>query len=234
MDGVQTFELGGEDTTYAVEEETSGQAQVAEDAFQQLAKTPLEPMHTRRRKPQELPEYSGSDAARHQQLVLMASRFGESAVLSGYLSSLGFKLSASQIKTQTIEDLEAMIERIKVSVVNKGGNSFVTKAFFSCTKAAEVIVSKNIPSCPLHGLTDALSKDPVCADLLELVSITRNVGCSSPEMQIGLCIASTISRVVMINKYLQARAQQPPDETEDENKSNPVATTTETEPCQTQ
>ena len=80
---------------------------------------------------------------------------------------------------------------------------------FGLSKAAEVIVSKNLPACPLYGLTAALQKDATCADLIEYISISHNVGCSSPEMALGLCIASTVSRVVAINKFLTARTQGP-------------------------
>ena len=161
------------------------------------------------------------DAARHQELVLQACRFGESAVLGPYLSSLGFKLGSGAVKQMTIQELETALERIRVSVLNKGGNAFVQKAFFSCTKAVEVVVSKNVPACPLHGVTQALQQDSVCHDLLEYISITRNVGCSSPEMQIALCVASTVSRVVAINKMLAARAQAIPESKPEEPESEP-------------
>ena len=143
--------------------------------------------------------------------MLQACRFGESAVLGPYLSSLGFKLGSGAVKQMAIQKLETALERIRVSVLNKGGNAFVQKAFFSCTKAVEVVVSKNIPACPLHGVTQALQQDSVCQDLLEYISITRNIGCSSPEMQIALCVASTVSRVVAISKMLAARAQATPE-----------------------
>jgi hypothetical protein len=209
-DSIQTFDLGtDEPISYALDDaEVPGQEAVAHDAAQTMEHTTFAP--PRRRKREERPEYTGEDAGKHQGLVLQACRFGESAVLGSYLSGLGFKLSATAVKAMTIEELETCLERIKVCVLNKGGSSFVTSAIYGISKAAEVIVSKNLPSCPLHGLTEALRKDATCSDLIEHISISRNVGCSSPEMALALVLASTVSRVVAINKFLAARAA-PPD-----------------------
>ena len=209
-DTIQTFDLGGDEPiSYTLDDaEVPGQEAVAHDAAQTMEQTTFAP--PRRRKREERPEYTGEDAGKHQGLVLQACRFGESAVLGSYLSGLGFKLSATAVKAMSIEELETCLERIKVCVLNRGGSSFVTNAVYGISRAAEVIVSKNVPSCPLHGLTEALRKDATCADLIEYISISRNVGCSSPEMALGLCVASTISRVVAINKFLAARAA-PPD-----------------------
>jgi len=209
-DSIQTFDLGGDEPiSYTLDDaEVPGQEAVAHDAAQTMDHTTFAP--PRRRKREERPEYTGEDAGKHQGLVLQACRFGESAVLGSYLSGLGFKLSATAVKAMTIEQLETCLERIKVCVLNRGGSSFVTNAVYGISRAAEVIVSKNIPSCPLHGLTEALRKDAVCSDLIEYISISKNVGCASPEMALCLCVASTISRVVAINKFLAARAP-PPD-----------------------
>ena len=209
MDDIQTFELGDDTVSYSIEEKGDDGMEHAPTVAQQAAADLQNERdyQQQREKPAQRPDYKGPDASRHQELVLQACRFGESAVLGPYLSSLGFKLGSGAVKQMTIQELETALERIKVSVLNKGGNAFVQKAFLSCSKAVEVIVSKNIPACPLHGMTQALQQDSVCQDLLEYISITRNVGCSSPEMQIALCVASTVSRVVAINKMLAARAQ---------------------------
>ena len=103
-----------------------------------------------------------------------------------------------------------------MSVLNKGGNQFVSTAFFGATKAIEMVVSKNMPSCPLYGLSDALSKNASCADLIEFISISRNIGMSSPEMALGMCLMSTVSRVVAINRYLKSREQPHDDEAREE------------------
>ena len=217
-DDIQTFELGDDTVSYSIEEKADDGMQHAPTVAQQAAADLQNERdyQQQREKPAQRPDYKGEDAARHQELVLQACRFGESAVLGPYLSSLGFKLGSGAVKQMTIQELETALERIRVSVLNKGGNAFMQKAFFSCTKAIEVIVSKNIPICPLHGMTQALQQDSVCQDLLEYITITRNVGCSSPEMQIALCVASTVSRVVAINKMLAARAKQSPEPQEAE------------------
>ena len=83
-----------------------------------------------------------------------------------------------------------------------------------------MVVSKNMPSCPLYGLSDALSKNASCADLIEFISISRDIGMSSPELALGMCLMSSVSRIIAINRYLQSREQPPEDEAKDENEES--------------
>jgi hypothetical protein len=203
---IEEFTLGddGADFTYSIDE---GKADTP------AAEHPSLPPMTRSRRPPkpEKIEYEGEEAAKHQGLILRCCRFGQSPVLGAYLASLSFKLTPAHVKTLTISELESLLERIRVSVLNKGGNRFVSTAFFGATKAIEMVVSKNMP-CPLYGLSDALSKDASCADLIEFISISRNIGMSSPEMALGMCLMSSVSRVIAINKFLQSREQPPEDD----------------------
>ena len=207
---IQEFTLGeaDDDFTYNLDEETKADVPT-------LAEHPALPPMTRSRrapKPEKI-EYEGEEAAKHQGLILRCCRFGQSPVLGAYLASLSFKLTPAHVKTLTISELESLLERIRVSVLNKGGNRFVSTAFFGATKAIETVVSKNMPSVPLWGLSDALSKDASCADLIEFISISRNIGMSSPEMALGMCLMSSVSRIIAINRFLQSR-EQPPDDDE--------------------
>ena len=202
---IEEFDLADEDAgdfTYNVDDETKTDAPPTEHPS-------LPPMKTRRHPKPEKIEYEGEQAAKHQNLILRCCRFGQSPILGAYLASLSFKLTPAHIKTLPIPELESLLERIRVSVLNKGGNQFVSTAFFGATKAIEMVVSKNMPSCPLYGLSDALSKDASCADLIEFISISRNIGMSSPEMALGMCLMSSVSRVIAINKFLQSREQPP-------------------------
>ena len=181
----------------------------------------LPPMTRSRRPPKpEKMEYEGEEAAKHQGLVLRCCRFGQSPILGAYLASLSFKLTPAHVKTLSIAELESLLERIRVSVLNKGGNRFVSTAFFWATKAIEHVVSKNMPSCPLYGLSDALSKNASCADPIEFISISRDIGMSSPELALGMCLMSSVSRIIAINRYLQSREQPPEDEAKDENEES--------------
>ena len=87
---------------------------------------------TRSRRPPkpEKMEYEGEEAAKHQGLILRCCRFGQSPVLGAYLASLSFKLTPAHVKTLTISELESLLQRIRVSVLNKGGNQFVSTAFY--------------------------------------------------------------------------------------------------------
>ena len=209
---IEEFTLGddGADFTYSIDE---GKADTP------AAEHPSLPPMTRSRRPPkpEKMEYEGEDAAKHQGLILRCCRFGQSPVLGAYLASLSFKLTPAHVKTLTISELESLLQRIRVSVLNKGGNQFVSTAFYGATKAIEHVVSKNMPSCPLYGLSDALSKNASCADLIEFISISRNIGSGSPELSLGMCLMSTVSRVIAINRYLKSREQPPEnDEAKDE------------------
>ena len=206
---IQEFTLGeaDDDFTYNLDETKADVPTLAEHPA-------LPPMTRSRRAPKpEKIEYEGEEAAKHQGLILRCCRFGQSPILGAYLASLSFKLTPAHVKTLTISELESLLERIRISVLNKGGNQFVSTAFYGATKAIEMVVSKNMPSCPLYGLSDALSKDASCADLIEFISISRNIGAGSAEMALGMCLMSTVSRVVMINRYLKSR-ESPPDDDE--------------------
>ena len=171
---IEEFTLGddGADFTYSIDE---GKADTP------AAEHPSLPPMTRSRRPPkpEKMEYEGEEAAKHQGLILRCCRFGQSPVLGAYLASLSFKLTPAHVKTLTISELESLLQRIRISVLNKGGNQFVSTAFHGATRAIEMVVSKNMPSCPLYGLSDALSKDASCADLIEFISISRNIGMNS-------------------------------------------------------
>jgi len=206
---IQEFTLGeaDDDFTYNLDETKVDVPTLAEHPA-------LPPMTRSRRAPKpEKIEYEGEEAAKHQGLILRCCRFGQSPILGAYLASLSFKLTPAHVKTLTISELESLLQRIRVSVLNKGGNQFVSTAFFGATKAIEMVVSKNLPSCPLYGLSDALSKDASCADLIEFISISRNIGSGSPEMALGMCLMSTVSRVIAINRFLKSR-EQPRDDDE--------------------
>ena len=213
---IEEFSLGddGADFTYSIDE---GKADTP------AAEHPSLPPMTRSRRPPkpEKIEYEGEEAAKHQGLILRCCRFGQSPILGAYLASLSFKLTPAHVKTLSISELESLLERIRVSVLNKGGNQFVSTAFFGATRAIEIVVSKNMPSCPLYGLSDALSKNASCADLIEFISISRDIGMSSPELALGMCLMSTVSRVIAINRFLKSREQTPDDdEAKDENEES--------------
>ena len=213
---IEEFTLGDDDGdfTYSIDE---GKADAP------AAERPSLPPMTRSRRPPkpEKMEYEGEEAAKHQGLILRCCRFGQSPILGAYLASLSFKLTPAHVKTLSISELESLLERIRVSVLNKGGNQFVSTAFFGATKAIEMVVSKNMPSCPLYGLSDALSKNASCASLIEFISISRDIGMSSPELALGMCLMSTVSRVIAINRFLKSREQPPEnDEAKDENEES--------------
>ena len=214
---IPEFTLGeaDDDFTYNLDDETKA------DNVPTLAEHPSLPP-AKRRRPPEKPEYEGEDAATHQNLILRCCRFGQSPILGGYLASLSFKLTPAHVKTLTISELESLLERIRISVLNKGGNQFVSTAFYGATRAVEMVVSKNMPSCPLYGLSDALSKDPSTASLIEFISISRDIGMSSPEMALCMCVMSSVSRIIAINKFLQSR-EQPPDDDEAKEDGNDEA-----------
>ena len=223
---IQEFTLGeaDDDFTYNLDDTKADVPTVAEHPS-------LPPMTRSRRAPKpEKIEYEGEEAATHQGLILRCCRFGQSPILGAYLASLSFKLTPAHVKTLTISELESLLERIRVSVLNKGGNQFVSTAFFGATKAIESVVSRNMPSVPLWGLSDALSKDSSCADLIEFISISRNIGMSSPEMALGMCLMSTVSRVIAINRFLKSR-EQPPDDDEAKEDGNDEAKDEPPEPA---
>ena len=101
-----------------------------------------------------------------------------------------------------------MRERVRVSILNKSGNHFVSGSFFAATHAAEVLVSKSPWSeqFPITGWSECLKKDETVGDLLEYLGISRGICMSSGEMMLAMALLSSAGKVVAINKFLKHRA----------------------------
>ena len=203
MAEVTEYNLGG-DFTYTLAEE---QKEEADDELLMPEEEPREETRRIRRTPDKV-EYEGDDASAHQALILELARYGQSKRLGAYLNSLAFKLGPAHLRTLEIEELQAMRERVRVSILNKSGNDFVSGSFFAATHAAEVLVSKSPWSeqFPITGWSECLRKDETVGDLLEYLSISKAICMNSGEATLAMALLSSAGKVVAINKFLAHRA----------------------------
>ena len=69
---------------------------------------------------------SKEEIDKSQMLIMELTRYGASSRFGDYLSQNGFKLTPSQLKKLTIEELEEQKSRVTLCVANKGEESIVT------------------------------------------------------------------------------------------------------------
>ena len=85
MDDIQTFELGDDTVSYSIEKDDDDDGMQHAPTIAEQAAVDLQNERDYQQQRAERPDYRGPDASRHQELVLKACRFGESAVLGSYL-----------------------------------------------------------------------------------------------------------------------------------------------------
>jgi hypothetical protein len=80
------------------------------------------------------------DIKKHQELVLHLSRYGSSKRFAEYLSSLGFHLTASALKKQSVLELEELLNRVQTSLDNKATSNFWSELSLGAVQTGEMIV----------------------------------------------------------------------------------------------
>ena len=64
------------------------------------------------------------EVKKHQEFVLILSRYGQSKRFQEHLKSMGFNLSVTHLKSLEIDDLEEMLKRIRICIDNKSVSNF--------------------------------------------------------------------------------------------------------------
>ena len=98
------------------------------------------------------------ETASHQKLCTLLCRYGQSKHFGQYLSSHGFKLTPTHLRTLTTDDLEDMLTRCRSCVNGKDTSNWMEDATFGCLKTGEILCS-NSPinkKFKITGLTEAL------------------------------------------------------------------------------
>jgi hypothetical protein len=98
------------------------------------------------------------EIGKHQKCCTLLCRYGQSKYFGQYLSSHGFKLTPTHLRTLTTDDLEDMLTRCRSCVNWKDTSSWMEDATFGLLKTGEILCS-NSPinnKFKIAGLTEAL------------------------------------------------------------------------------
>ena len=146
------------------------------------------------------------EVEKKQKLIIMISRYKESPRFKSYLESLGFNLSPCSLKSKSIEDLEQLLQELKVSVSNKNSSSIVNEIYYLGTGIAEGVSQhpKIKDKCDLLGLTKNIKENEEIQDCIECLSLSYGDICSiSPEKKIVMLTLSSALKTASINRMLK-------------------------------
>ena len=160
------------------------------------------------REPREAPRErkSPEDVKKHQACMILLHRYSTDARLGPYLKDMGFKLSTDDLKRKSVEDLQELLERVRMCIDNKSASRFVADTVRGVCNTAELITSANErirQFVNLQGLTKVLEADETFADTVAQLTIEYGeVSHMGPEKRLLMIILTSGARVVMMNKAI--------------------------------
>ena len=156
---------------------------------------------------EEIPE---DERAAHQRLVITLSRWGSSKRFAEYLKSMAFNLNVGHLKKCSVQELEDMLERVRITAHNKSINSMLEDTVFGALQFGEIAVA-NSPlgdRLLIKGLTQALRADDTFLDCVEAISLDygslTNVG---PEMRALYAVISAVGKCHGINTFVRRQRE---------------------------
>lgn len=159
-------------------------------------------------KPTKKPDTDPDSVKKHQELTLMLSRYGTSPRFGSYLKSLTFELTPAKLKKLTVDKLEDMLERVRVSVANKTVSDIWTSSIMAGVAMVENVCAntKLNDKIKLRGLSEALSEDENFLDLLEELKLNnQNLSYVSPYTRLTYTLLTSVMRVHGLNTMLDKR-----------------------------
>ena len=151
------------------------------------------------------PEPTSGDIEKHQEHVLMLSRYGAHERFSEYLGKLAFELKPSALKKKSLDELKELLQRVRTSVSNKNVSDVFTELSFGAIQAAETIVtvSRLGETVRLKGITDVLKEDETFLDLLSMIELeNQNLSYVSPYVRMIYTVATAGMKVHGINQMM--------------------------------
>jgi len=151
------------------------------------------------------PEPTSGDIEKHQEHVLMLSRYGAHERFSEYLGKLAFELKPSALKKKSLNELEELLQRVRTSVSNKNVSDIFAELSFGAIQAAETLISVSRlgETVRLKGITDVLKDDETFLDLLSLIELeNQNLSYVSPYVRMMYTVSTAAMKVHAINQMM--------------------------------
>jgi len=155
-------------------------------------------------------EKDPQDIKKHQELVLHLSRYGSSKRFAEYLNALGFHLTASALKKQSVSDLQELLQRVQTSLDNKGTSNFWSELSLGAVQTGELIVVNSglNKKIKIKGLTDALRNNDEYLDLVELLELSyTNFTHVRPEIRLVYTVMSSAMKLHAVNSFMEKREE---------------------------
>lgn len=149
---------------------------------------------------------STEELQQKQQLIIQISRFRDSSRFANFLSSLGFNLSPTHLKTMDISQLEDLLIELKSSIQNKNGSKFIDESYFMVMNMLENISKhpKFNKYADLAGLSKSARENDELLDTLECLNLMySDLGQLSPEKKLVFLTGSCILQTASLNKMLK-------------------------------
>lgn len=158
----------------------------------------------------EKPRLSVEEVKARQTLVLHISRYLNHPEFHGHLEELGFKPGSKgnpPLQQLDKEELEELLERIKLSIRNVGGGGMLGVVVMGGVGFAESFTQRPgiVERCDLKGWSSQLNGDPMFKRALAEMEIEYNMMSNlSPEMRLAMAMGTSAIAVSQINKFHRA------------------------------
>ena len=216
----ETYQLdGGDGEGFTYEEASDPLAQAASTAHVGAvldnAKAPKPKRKLDREAAREARKVMDKDQlAKHQGLLLQLVRWGESEVFGQYLYSCSFRLTPGALKSQSCEELEELLIRVKTTALGmQSKHQLETTVLTACRMLEQVSVSNERikKHVNLQGWSQLCSRSEEVKQAIEIVRLTHGGSLLSlpPIVQLLLVLAHTAASTHTVNKYVASRRQTP-------------------------
>jgi hypothetical protein len=145
---------------------------------------------------------------KHQEMVIMLSRYGQSKRFAEFLKSMGFNLSVTHLKKCELDELEEILARVKTAINNKNVSNFWEELAFGVIQTGEIICTKTSLSqrIKIQGISEMLKSDDTFLDLLEQVELeNQNLTYVSPYIRMLYAVVGSAMKCHGINTMLEQR-----------------------------
>ena len=146
-----------------------------------------------------------------QTVIMTLLRYGASQRFNEYLSKNGFKLTPTVLNKLAIDELEELLERVKICIANKSESSLITNMVLTGIRTAEHITQR--PGLKelfdLLGWSTFIENDESFMDSLEEIRISSSLvtGLSAPT-RIVIALGSSALQVSRTNAAARSMLNQ--------------------------
>ena len=165
--------------------------------------------------PKDIAKYlqNPEDIRTNQRLRIALGRYNTSPIFAQHLVSCGFSLNPSALKSLDNDELDELLQRVRVTCQSMNSSDSLERMIFAATSMLEHATQQNpkIKSvCDLRGLTQALQGSAQVKQSIELVRLENGDLLQLPPM-VGLvvCLAQTAASVNLVNRYVRRRMKRP-------------------------